>query len=97
MGCQEPDGLIEWPYVDSGPLYTKYSEAEEITAANVGEFEIVWQWEPKEIPFEEYGTWDGPFQVTPVTIGNVLNRVCDPLDLASDRNSTRVMRRVFDC
>ncbi len=71
-GCQEPGSLIEWPYVGSGQAHTKYSAAEEITAANVGELELVWQWEPNEEPLEEYGTRPGPFQATPLMIGNVL-------------------------
>ena len=71
-GCQEPVGMIEWPYFGSEQAHTKYSAAEEITAVNVGELEIVWQWEPNEMPFEEYGTRPGPFQATPIMIGNVL-------------------------
>ncbi len=73
LGCaREPDAVIEWPYVGSDQAQTKYSAAEGITAANVGELEIVWQWEPKETPLEEYGTRPGRFQATPVMIGNVL-------------------------
>ena len=71
-GAQEPDGMIEWPYVGSEQEHTKYSMAEEIMVANVGELEIVWQWEPNEKPLEEYGTRPGPFQATPIMIGNVL-------------------------
>ena len=42
LGCaREPDAVIEWPYVGSDQAQTKYSAAEEITAANVGELEIV--------------------------------------------------------
>ena len=71
-GAQEPVGMIEWLYVGSEQAHTKYSAAEEITAANVGELEIVWQWEPNEMPLEEYGTRPGPFQATPIMTGNVL-------------------------
>ena len=70
--AQEPGAMIEWPYVGSGQAHTKYSTAEEITAGNVGELEIVWRWEPNEKPLEEYGTRPGPFQATPIMIGNVL-------------------------
>ena len=72
MGCQDPTGMVEWPHVGSEQAQTKYSAAEEITAANVGELEIVWKWEPNEMPLEEYDTRPGPFQATPVMIGNVL-------------------------
>ncbi len=46
--------------------------APDITAANVGELEIVWRWEPNEGPLEEYGTRPGAFQATPIMVGNVL-------------------------
>ena len=52
-GAQEPGGMIEWPYVGSDQAHTKYSTADEITAANVGELKIVWQWEPNEMPLEK--------------------------------------------
>ena len=71
-GAQEPDARIEWPYVGSEPAHTKYSVADDITSANVGELEIVWQWEPNETPLEDYGTRPGPFQATPIMVGNVL-------------------------
>ena len=70
--AREPGAMIEWPYVGSGQAHTKYSTSDEITTVNVGELEIVWQWEPKEKPLEEYGTRPGPFQATPIMIGNVL-------------------------
>ena len=70
--AQEQGAMIEWPYVGSEQAHTKYSTAEEITAGNVGELEIVWRWEPNEKPLEEYGTRPGPFQATPIMIGNVL-------------------------
>lgn len=71
-GAQEPAGMAEWRHVGSGPAHAKYSHADEITAANVGELEIVWQWEPNEEPLEEYGTRPGPFQATPIMVGNAL-------------------------
>ena len=71
-GAREPGAVIEWPYVGSEQAQTKYSTADEITAANVGELEIVWTWEPNEKPLEEYGTRPGSFQATPIMVGNVL-------------------------
>ena len=70
--AQEKGAMIEWPHVGAGQAHTKYSAAEEITATNVGELEIVWQWEPNEVPLEEYGTLPGPFQATPIMVDNVL-------------------------
>ena len=66
--AQEPEDTTGWPFVGSDQAHTKYSEAEEITAANVGELEIAWTWEPNEAPLEEFGTRPGPFQATPITV-----------------------------
>ena len=71
-GAQETRPMIEWPYVGAEQAHTKYSTAEGITTANVGELEIVWQWDPNEAPLEAYGTRPGPFQATPVMVDNVL-------------------------
>ena len=49
--AEEPDATTAWPFVGSDQAHTKYSVAEEITAANVGELEIVWKWEPNEAPW----------------------------------------------
>ena len=64
--------MIEWPYVGAQQAHSKYSATDDITAANVGELEIAWQWEPKERPLEEYGTRPGAFQATPIMVNNVL-------------------------
>ena len=71
-GAEERGATIEWPYVGAEQAQTKYSTAAEITAVNVGELKIVWQWEPNERPLEEYGTRPGPFQATPIMVDNVL-------------------------
>ena len=36
-GARETGAMIEWPYVRAGQAHTKYSEAGDITAANVGD------------------------------------------------------------
>ena len=71
-GAQEPGVMIEWPYVGAEQAHTKYSVAADITAANVGELQIAWRWEPNEVPRQEYGTRPGRFQATPIMVGNVL-------------------------
>ncbi len=68
----EPSTKTGWPSVGADQAHTKYSAAEEITAANVDELEIVWKWEPNEAPLEEYGTRPGPFQATPILVGDIL-------------------------
>ena len=73
LACaQEPDVTDDWPFVGSDQAHTKYSAAEDITAANVGELEIVWKWEPNETPLEEYDTRPGPFQATPIMVDGKL-------------------------
>ncbi len=69
---REPEPTTGWPFVGADQAHTKYSAADEITAANVTELEIVWTWEPKEAPLEEYGTLPGSFQATPILVGDVL-------------------------
>ena len=64
--------MLEWPYVGAEQAQTKYSAAEAITTANVGDLEIAWKWGPNEKPLDTYGTRPGPFQTTPVRVGNVL-------------------------
>ena len=71
-GAQEPGAMIEWLHVGAEQTHTKYSSADDITVANVDELEIAWQWEPDEKPLEAYGTRPGPFQATPIMVGNVL-------------------------
>ena len=70
--AQDQGAMIEWPYVGAEQAHTKYSPAEDLSAANVDELEIVWQWEPKEKPLEKYGTRPRPFQVAPIMVDNVL-------------------------
>ncbi len=69
---QPPVAAAGWSFVGSDQGHTKYSVAAEITAVNVDELEIVWQWEPNEAPLEEYGTRPGPFQATPVMVDDIL-------------------------
>ena len=71
-GAQEPGGTIEWPYVGAEQAHTKYARAEDLTPTTVSELEIVWHWEPNEMPLEEYGTRPGQFQATPIMVDNVL-------------------------
>ena len=71
-GAQDRDATIEWPYVGGDQAHTKFSPADRITAANVDRLEIVWEWEPNELPLSEYGTRPGSFEATPLMIDGVL-------------------------
>ena len=70
--AEDTSDISEWPYVGSEQTHTKFSTADEITLTNVGTLSIVWQWDPNEKPIEQYGTHPGPFQATPIMIGDVL-------------------------
>ncbi len=73
LGAQDRRAeMVEWPYVGSEQTHTKYSPAEDITAANVDQLEIAWEWEVGELPLPEYGTRPGSFETTPLMIDNVL-------------------------
>ena len=72
LGAQEPDGLIEWPYVGAQQSHTKYSPAAQITRENVDQLQIAWEWKPNEMPMPERGARPGSFQATPIMIDNVL-------------------------
>ena len=68
----QTDTMIEWPYVGSDQSHSKFSPATQITANNVSNLEIAWEWEPGELPLPEYGTRPGGFETTPIMIDNVL-------------------------
>ena len=71
-GALAQDRMIEWPYVGGDQHHTKYSPAEQVTPENVDQLEVVWTWEPQEMPLPEYGTRPGSFETTPLMIDNVL-------------------------
>jgi quinoprotein glucose dehydrogenase len=74
VACAEnPDAAAGWPFVGSDQAHSKYSPAGDITAANVGELEIVWKWAPNETPLDEFGTQPGAFQATPIMVDGVLD------------------------
>jgi quinoprotein glucose dehydrogenase len=62
----------EWPHYggDAGGL--KYSELTQINRTNVTRLQVAWEWKTGEKPLEEYGTFPGAFQNTPLMIDGVL-------------------------
>ena len=71
-GALAQDHMIEWPYVGGDQHHTKFSPATQVTPGNVDQLEVVWTWEPQEMPLPEYGTRPGSFETTPLMIDNVL-------------------------
>ena len=73
LGAQERAGeMVEWRYVGAEQSHTKYAALDDINLMNVDQLEIVWEWEPGELPLEEFGTRPGSFQATPLMIDNVV-------------------------
>ena len=73
LGGQERSGeMVEWRYVGAEQSQTKYSAVDDINLMNVDQLEIAWQWEPGELPLEEFRTRPGSFQATPLMIDNVV-------------------------
>ena len=94
--AQEPGAMIEWPHVGAEQTHTRYSTAGDITAANVGKLEIAWQWEPNEVPLEQYGTRPSQFQATPIMVGNVLYLSTMYMRVAALDAETGAERWIFD-
>ena len=71
-GPRAQEGMIEWPYVGGDQHHAKFSTASQVTPENVDQLEVVWTWDPQEMPLPEYGTRPGSFETTPLMIDNVL-------------------------
>ena len=73
LGAQDRAGeMVEWRYVGAEQSHTKYSAVDDINLTNVDQLEIAWEWEPGELPLEEFGTRPGSFQAMPLMIDNVV-------------------------
>jgi quinoprotein glucose dehydrogenase len=63
---------IEWTVYGGDAAGSKYSPADDITAANVQRLGIAWQWAHGEKPIEEYGTVPYRFENQPLMVDGVL-------------------------
>ena len=73
LGAQDRSGeMVEWRYVGAEQSHTKYSAVDDINLTNVDQLEIAWEWEPGELPLEEFGTRPGRFEAMPLMIDNVV-------------------------
>src|SRR3989442_88863 len=73
LGAQRlSQAMIEWPYYGGDQAQSKYSLAADITPKNVGQLGVAWEWRHGDMPFPQYGTRPGNFEVTPLMIDNVL-------------------------
>lgn len=62
----------QWPHYAADQAATHYSPLEQITPANVGNLQIIWEWKPNEKILPQFGTRPGAFQNTPLVIDNVM-------------------------
>jgi quinoprotein glucose dehydrogenase len=65
-------GSGEWPYYGGDPGGTKYSSLTGINRENVAALQVAWEWKTGEQPLEQFGTFPGAFQATPLMIDGVL-------------------------
>jgi quinoprotein glucose dehydrogenase len=61
-----------WPYHAGDQAGSHYSPLDKITAANVNQLAVAWEWKPGEKALPEFGTRPGSFQNTPLMIDGVL-------------------------
>ena len=62
----------EWPFYGGDQAGTKYSPLDQINRTNVRNLQVAWEWKPGEKRLEEYKTFPGIFEATPVMIGSAL-------------------------
>ena len=73
LGAQsQPSRMVEWANWAGDNAQTKYSTLSDITPDNVGRLQKAWQWEPGEVPQQQYETRPGAFAATPLMVDNVL-------------------------
>ncbi|HUQ89356.1 MAG TPA: pyrroloquinoline quinone-dependent dehydrogenase, partial [Vicinamibacterales bacterium] len=49
-----------------------YSPLDQITAANVNQLQVAWEWRPNEKNLPQFGTRPGAFQASPIVVDNVM-------------------------
>jgi quinoprotein glucose dehydrogenase len=70
VGARQQGG--DWPVYGGDPGGRKYSTLTGITRENVAGLKMAWEWKPGEEPKQEFGTFPGAFQNTPLMIDGVL-------------------------
>lgn len=70
---------VDWPVYGGDPGGMKYSPLTQINRSNVETLELAWTWKTGEKPIPEYklpipghDVWPGPFEATPLMIGDTL-------------------------
>src|SRR4051794_8976005 len=69
LAAQQPASRqVEWQYWGGDQAGTKYSALTDITASNVQQLQVAWEWKHWEAPLKEFGTTPGYFENTPLMI-----------------------------
>src|SRR3954468_22771106 len=63
---------VEWLYYGGDQGGMKYSPLTDVNPANVQRLHIAWQWKHFDAPVEQYKTFPGQFESTPLMIDGVL-------------------------
>ncbi len=101
VGARGQGASLGWPYHAGDQAGSHYSPLDKITAANVGQLAIAWEWKPGEENLPQYGTRPGAFQNTPLMIDGVLyvstpyNQVA-ALDAASGKELWRYDPKAYE-
>jgi quinoprotein glucose dehydrogenase len=67
-----PLAAQQWPVYGGDDGGSKYSPLEQINRSNVAGLKPVWEWKSGENPLPQFKATPGPFEGTPVMIGDVL-------------------------
>jgi quinoprotein glucose dehydrogenase len=62
----------QWPAYGNDPGGSKYSTLSQINRSNVSGLKVAWEWKTGEVPNDQYKTFPGNFQATPLMIDGVL-------------------------
>src|SRR6266446_1925198 len=68
----ESSRQVEWLYYGGDQAGTKYSPLTDVNAGNVQRLQVTWQWKHFDAPIEQYKTFPGQFESTPLMIDGVL-------------------------
>ena len=68
----ESSKQVEWLYYGGDQAGTKYSPLTDVNPGNVQRLQVAWQWKHFDAPIEQYKTFPGQFESTPLMIDGVL-------------------------
>jgi quinoprotein glucose dehydrogenase len=68
----QKNSVQEWPFYGGDPGGSKYSPLDQINRSNVQRLEVAWEWKTGEKRMEEYKTFPGMFEATPLMSGGTL-------------------------